>query len=366
MRMYSPMKIVEINNYNDFLALKDKWNATLKRCDHTIYSTWEWLTIWWKHFGSDKRLVLLIAEDAGKILGIAPLMYSVHKMFGLRMGKIEFVGTPHSDYNDFILIDKEEDCIKLFINYLNNIPEKWSCIDLADIPENSKSLPTLGKMSKNIKLIHKCPYASLPKSCEIFFNNLKRKHRKNLSRNLRRISNGFKVDFVDYSEIQPCEGMNMLFDLHQKRWTSRGFTGAFADQRFRNFHVEIARSFSQKGQLGLFVLKLSDKPAAVLYGFKYMSKYYAYLTGFNPKYFAYSPGNLLFLHAINNCIKEGLDEFDFLRGAESYKDRWNTISRWNRQVILTKKGILASFQNKLYQKFWHQGTRLKYILKIKQ
>src|SRR5208337_586075 len=119
-------RIVEVNRYTDFLALEKTWQDMLHRCHNSaIFSTWEWLTAWWKHFGNDKRLVLLLAEENDKIVGIAPLMYSIHKMFGLRMGKIEFIGTPDSDYADFILAEKSEECIKLFIEYVNNLTEKW-------------------------------------------------------------------------------------------------------------------------------------------------------------------------------------------------------------------------------------------------
>jgi len=292
-------------------------------------------------------------------------MYSVHKMFGLRQGKIEFIGTPDSDYHEFILTEKSEECMKLFIDYLNNLPEKWDCIQLTDIPENAKCLPFLGKISKELKTVHKCPYTTLPQSSEIFLSSLRRKHRKELRRNLRRIQNDFKVDFADYSGTQSfADGMAMFFGLHQRRWESRGSPGAFANQKFRSFCRDIARSFSQKRWLGLFLLKLSGKPAAALYGFKYRSKFYAYLSGFDPRYATYGVGSLLFSHIIGEYIQEGLVEFDFMRGAETYKDRWNTIARWNRKVVITRKGFITSFQNWLYREYWHQGNRLKYLLKM--
>lgn len=356
------MKITEIDNSGDFLALEERWNDVLQRCDHTIFSTWEWLSTWWKHFGNDKRLVLLLPEENSKIIGIAPLMYSVHKMFGLRMGKIEFIGTPDSDYNDFILAEKAEECIKLFVDYLNNLPEKWNCIELTDIPENAKCLSVLGKISKNLKQVHACPYASLPKSCDTFLNNLRRKRRKDLRRNLRRLEERFKVEFTSVQSY--AEEMNMFFELHQRRWMSKGFTGAFANQKARSFHLDIAKSFSQKGWLGLFMLKLSDKPAAALYGFKYRSKFYYYLSGFDPRYSRYSIANLLISHVIGKCIEEGLAEFDFMRGAETYKDRWNTNARQNFKAIIAHRGFLTSVQNWLYQEYWHQGNRLKYFLKM--
>lgn len=83
------------------------------------------------------------------ILGIAPLMYSVDRMFGLRIGKIKFIGTHDSDYDDFILSEKSEECMELFVNHLNNIPEKWGYMELTDIPENAKCIPVLSKVSKS-------------------------------------------------------------------------------------------------------------------------------------------------------------------------------------------------------------------------
>lgn len=294
-------------------------------------------------------------------------MYYVDKMFGLRRGKIEFIGTPDTDYNDFILAEKSEDCIKSFMEYLNDFTEKWTCIDLKDMPEDSKSLRVLCKSSRNIQPIHKCPYIFLPNSPDILTKSLNYKLRKDLRRNLRRLEkDGFKVNFADHSDSRAfSKGMRNFFELHQKRWVSQGFSGVYAEEKTRNFALDIAKSFSQKGWLGLYLLELSDKPVSALYGFKYRSKFYYYLSGFDPAYRRYSVGKLLLAHVMNQCIKEGLNEFDFMRGGEEYKDRWNTLSRWNHQVILSKEGILASFQNKLYKEYWRQGNRLKYILKIK-
>lgn len=359
------MKIIEIDRYDDFLSLEKRWNKLLERCTHTVFSTWEWLSTWWKHFGNDKRLMLLLAEENDKIIGIAPLMYSVHRMFRVRMGKIEFIGTPDSDYHDFILTEKSEECLKLFIDYLSNLPEKWNCIQLTDIPENAKCIPILSKISKNLKLVHKCPCVPLPKSYDTFMLGLSRNFRKDLRNNLRRLKRDFKVDFFDCSEIQSyAEGMNWLFQLHKKRWQSKGLSGAFANQKFRSFHLDIARSFSKKGWLGLLLLRLSGEPAVVSYGFKYRSKYYSYLSGFDPKYSRYGVGNLIKAYIIGKCIEEGLAGFDFMRGVESYKDRWNTITRWNRQAVITKRGFLANVQNWLYREYWRQGNRLKYLLKM--
>ena len=361
------VRIREINSYDDFLYLENVWDKLLEGCGNSIFSTWEWLSTWWKHFGNNKKLVLLIAQENGNILGIAPLMYSVHKMFGLRMGKIEFIGTPDSDYNDFILADKKEQCMKLFIEFLYDLSEKWNCIELLDIPEDAQSLPLLRKLTKNLKPAHACPFVGLPKSYEALLGSLGARHRKNIRQGFRHLEKDFKVDFLDYSASPFVSGgMNTFFDLHQKRWNAAGLPGVFANQESRSFHLDIARSFSQKGWLGLFLLELSGKPVAAHYGFKYRGRFYSYLSGFDPRYFRYSVGSLLTVHVMRNCIESGLVEFDFMRGAEEYKDHWNALTRWNRKAILIEKGFWASFENLLYTEYWSQGNRLKYLLKMKQ
>jgi len=269
------MRIIEIDNYSDFLNLKKEWNTLLERCEHSVFSTWEWHSTWWKHFGSDKRLVLLLATDKDKIIGIAPLMYYTRKTLGLRRGKITFIGTPHTDYNDFIIADKTEECLRLFIDYLNKVPEKWNYIELTEIPENSKCIPTLSKLSKTLKPFPECPYKPLPKSRDEFWDSLGSGMRRNLRRYMKKTERNFKVKLVDYSDVPSCaEGMQLLFKLHQKRWKSKGLPGAFADTNFRDFHLEIAKIFAQRRQLGLFLLKLSDEPAAAIYGFKDQAKFY--------------------------------------------------------------------------------------------
>jgi len=371
------MKIIEIHEYSAFLTLEKMWKDILQVSDyHTVFSTWAWLSIWWKHFGRDKRLLLLLAEEDGEIVGIAPLMYSVHRAFGLRQGRIEFIGTrelanarfigtPDSDYNDFIVKEKNEECIKLFIDYLNNLREKWDCIDLMDIPESSPSLKLLGKTSGCVKPVHECPYISLPKSYDAFLSSLNYKKRKNIRRASRSLEKDFKVDFVDCSGTQYfAEGIESLIELHQRRWESKGFCGVFGDQRSRSFHMDVARSFAEKGWLGLYLLKVFDHPVAAHYGFKYRSKFYSYVTGFDPRYSKYGVGSLLAANIIANCIQDGLVEFDFLRGTEEYKERWNTTSRWNQRVVIPRKNFLSDFKSLLYEEYWRQGNRIKYLLRI--
>jgi CelD/BcsL family acetyltransferase involved in cellulose biosynthesis len=364
--MHISLKIREINSFDDFLGLREDWNTFLSRCDHTVFSTWEWLTTWWRHFGDGRKLVLLIAEENGKIFGIAPLMYSVKKIFGLRTAKIEFIGTRHSDYNDFIIAGNKEECLHLFLDYLRSgFKGKWDSIELNDIPETSATQTSLSQAGGGLqtvysRVIHECLYLPLPQSYENLYNQLSYKFRQNLRRCDKNLLAEHKVKFVDYSNLeQHQKGMASLFDLNQKRWQTKSQPGAFADPKICDFTLDIAQTFLSKGWLRLNSLSVDGIPVAVSYGFNYGSKFNYYLHGVDPNYQRYSVGNLLVVKLLKQSIEEGLTEFDFLRGDESYKYRWTSLTRKNYNLMLTKKGVIPRFQNRFNRAYSFQATKLK-------
>jgi CelD/BcsL family acetyltransferase involved in cellulose biosynthesis len=63
------------------------------------------LSTWWKYFGKGKELkIILVEEENGKLVGIAPL--ELEKFYFLK--RLKFIGEHHSDYHDFILSSGQE------------------------------------------------------------------------------------------------------------------------------------------------------------------------------------------------------------------------------------------------------------------
>jgi CelD/BcsL family acetyltransferase involved in cellulose biosynthesis len=355
------MRVTEIGKFSDFLALQQEWTEILQLNNQTIFQTWEWLSTWWKHFGKGRRLLILLAKENGEIKGIAPLMYSVYSKFGIRQGVIEFIGCQHSGYNDFILTTNQEECIKIFLDYLNNISENWTYASLSDIPENKKSADILRKLGK-VRPAHQSFYALLPSSNDKLLEWINRKDRKEIRRNLRRLEEaGFKPNLVDYSDIGSTEnGLKNLITLHQERWKIKGgFSGMFADPRFKNFIQEIVNCFSQKGWLGLYSYELSGKPVGSLCGFKFNSKFYAYIEGLDSKYLKYSIGNLLFVNTMTKCIADSIVEFDFLWGTDLYKKKFNPIPKRTDNAIIIKNSSLVALRFSLFRKYYNGGILLE-------
>ena len=340
------MKIAELT-FEEFLDARTVWDDALQRSlDNHVFLTWEWLSSWWRFYGDKRRFLLVTVSDGRKILAAAPLMSSRYRLYGLELRKIEFIATPASDYHSFLLTEKKPEYAKMMVEYADHVAPEWDCIELQEVPENSDTAKILRPISKEPfkfreKILNPCPYVLLSSNFEDYFRSLGSNWRRNLRRWERRIRRDYKMDFKICNDIETVkDAMKTVFDLHQKRWQSRKQPGAFSDQRFRDFHLDVARSLAKRGWLTLNFLTLNDEPVAAGYAFKYSQKLFCYLSGFDPQYSEYEVGNLRHVYLIKYCIENGLKEYDFLRGGESYKSLWNTFMRRNLEVRATKRKIV--------------------------
>jgi CelD/BcsL family acetyltransferase involved in cellulose biosynthesis len=92
----------------------------------------------------------------------------------------------------------------------------------------------------------------------------------------------------------------------------------------------------EKGWLRLYRLTIDGHAAAMLYALRYGSTVYAYQVGHAAKWNRYSPGRLLFAHALRAAIEEGAVRFDFLEGDHGYKYEWPSETRLDSHLLLSR------------------------------
>ena|SRR5438105_11909593 len=98
----------------------------------------------------------------------------------------------------------------------------------------------------------------------------------------------------------------------------------------------------QKEPLPTTVLQQRGKRCGLLIDelttFEALKSVQLYLSGFDPALARFSLGTLLVGHAIEEAVREGAEEFDFLRGQEDYKYRWGAKDRlvYRRRFQISK------------------------------
>src|SRR5437868_3463369 len=74
-RFAADLDIETVENVETFSLLREEWDALVSLCPVTIYQTFDWQFLWWRHYGLDARraLNILLFREEGIIVGIIPL-----------------------------------------------------------------------------------------------------------------------------------------------------------------------------------------------------------------------------------------------------------------------------------------------------
>jgi CelD/BcsL family acetyltransferase involved in cellulose biosynthesis len=151
--------------------------------------------------------------------------------------------------------------------------------------------------------------------------------------------------------------LDVVFDLHEARWSGRGGSGSLTDAS-RAFHHSFARKALANGWLRLWILELDSTPIAAWYGWRIGATYAYYLSGFDPRHAKRSPGLVLLAHTIEEAIGEGARTYDLLLGEEEYKSRFATSKIAVETVALAPALRPARLVVCIDAALWRAGRRL--------
>lgn len=341
------IKITQINKFDDILYLKEDWNRLLEKSEtKVIFLTFEWISNWWRTFGSDKKLLVLLIKSEERLIGIAPLVISTSKTFGIQINIIEFIGTPLSDYSDFIISEKKQEVLNEIFSYLLEIPN-WDLINLREIPEMSSTLSISKKIMYNFPLSFNMTFSTYCPTI-ILQDESKSEHiankklRKDIMRHINFFEKNGELSFLHFTDTTHIETLlNIFFEQHIERWKVTSTPSKFNKKRFRSFYRELAFSLSKTGWFGFSVLKFNDIPIAFHYGFSYDNRYSYYTPSYDLKYSNRSPGKILLKFLIEFASDNNFKEVDLARGAEKYKFWWSTKTRKNFHIHIFKKKFFS-------------------------
>ena len=290
-------------------SLREEWSE-LWRSDAraTPFQSPEWLLAWWHHVFQGGQLWTVTQRRDGRLISLLPLF-----RYGAERENLAFIGTGITDYLD------------LLGRPIDSIPGDWKQASLEEIRPGSPLFP-LGSFEP----CSVCPVIQLPASMDDLLARIDPKLAVDIHRSTNRLNKAGKV------LMERTANLNDLFDLHRARWQERNEEGMLAEEKLQKFHREAAAGFEKLGILRLYRLLLNDQAAAVIYAFTNNCRTYAYLSGFDPGLSKLSPGTVLLAHVIEDAIREGVQEFDFLRNPEAYKYKWAAVDQPTYKIQLSR------------------------------
>jgi CelD/BcsL family acetyltransferase involved in cellulose biosynthesis len=246
---------------------------------------------------------------------------------GIHQTVLEFLAQGPSDYNTLLvpLNDDAETMPRLIQSYFRK-SLSWDRLTLREVPEGSPLFSGFAPAGvewygTQRPKFERCPYAVLPSKWEDYYSRLGEGLRKDIRYFNNKLAKDHDVSFLIINH--PTDGdLEDLFRLHGLRMAMTGRRSLLVTEPIVHFHKAFVRVASPKNRIRLQLLKSGGQTIAAQYGFVYKNRYSFYNSGFHPDFDGYSLGTLMIANAVRMCIREGVQEFDFLRGSEPYKLRW--------------------------------------------
>lgn len=195
---------------------------------------------------------------------------------------------------------------------------------LPSLVEGSPSIACLPRVcsglgySFRLEETDRAPYISLPVSFEAYLSLLGAKERHELRRKLRRAPAALPgLAFrVSRTREEFARDFPSFIALHRSSNTDKA---EFMDDRMEEFFREMCEGFFSAGFLRLAFLSREGRDIASAIQIAWNGALLLYNSGFDPTYREASPGLVLLARCIEDAIRDGFREYDFLRGKERYK-----------------------------------------------
>jgi CelD/BcsL family acetyltransferase involved in cellulose biosynthesis len=296
-------------------AVRDEWRALAAETGN-IFATWEWTSIWWRHFGRQRELLTHACySEGGRLVAFLPLYLSATRP--LRMAR--FLG--HREADQLGPICRAEDRPGAARAMLDAISRQRLDLFVGEsLPANEGWSAFLG--GKVLRRLGSPVLRFEGQSWDDLLASKSANFREQVRRRERKLRREHDVRFrLSDDPGRLHDDLDTLFFLHGARWTHGGewFTSTS-----EAFHREFAVCALERGWLRLWILEVDGAPVAAWYGFRFGNAESYYQAGRDPDWSGASVGFVLLVHTIREALADGVAEYRFLEGSEDYKYRFTS------------------------------------------
>jgi|GEM_PF-327467 len=315
----APFVVETIDDVVRVEALAGAWAPLVG--SRQFFLTPTWVLTWLRWAAPAATPHVLVARDAaGTVVGLLPLARRGHAL--------EIAGAAEgADHLDVVAAPGRAcEVADAFVAHLEALPPAaWSRLLLRHLAEDGALRHAV--RARRWRLPYReavatvCPYVEAAGTYDGYLKRFSAKHRGNLRRQARALREDPAVVITRTTgAAEAAAAVDVVFDLHAKRFAARGDASAFAGPRIRALHRALAPALAAEGRLAVVTVAVGGVPIATHYAFRFGGRLLHFQGGFDPAHRDRSPGTALTTIVLEDDVfGAGLLEYDFLDGDEPYK-----------------------------------------------
>jgi len=293
----------------------------------SVFQTPQWQQAWWENFGRGRQLLLVLAEEDGQPVALAPLFAD--------SGMIYPVASGGSDYLDF-LGDVSNGRLAHMLRFASEQVPDFQGFVLYHVPDASPTGAHLKTAAEQLgwplfdEGEQPAPAMDLVGRRDDAIAATRKKSLVRHENGLRREGTLEIRQYRTGRDIIPQ--LEAFFAQHIARWSPTPHPSLFLDPAQRAFYRRFCELAGESGWLRFTRVDLNGKPIAFHLGFCYRDQFMWYKPTFDVELARSSPGEVLLRQLLLAALEEGAKGFDFGLGDEAFKARFatqmNTVRNW--------------------------------------
>jgi CelD/BcsL family acetyltransferase involved in cellulose biosynthesis len=302
-----------------------------------VFLSSAWLSGYFAEPPAGGEPLVLLLREGGVLRGFVPI--EVHA--GGRPARVRLLGGGKgSDRTDLVAARGfEAACADAFVAWLGESFGRGFVLALHDVPGESPLWGAIHRAneerSQRLALqpreVHALPWLDLAEvgaepgrvpAQRAWHPSSLQKHRRWLSRRGR-----IRVERLE-DRTEVLSALESLAALLHARWQGRPGGSALDDARTMRFHRHVAPRLLEQGLLRMIRLRADERTIAVFYGVAAAGAWAYCLAGYDRAWAGrIHLGQITLACAIDEAVREGAGEFDFLKGAHAVKYLWAVRER---------------------------------------
>jgi CelD/BcsL family acetyltransferase involved in cellulose biosynthesis len=331
------MQIQEYTHIDQLSSLRSQWSSLLERtAAATFFQSLDWLEVYWRHFGGDQLLRVLVTSENGEPTGILPL---VVRRETTRVGKLRFLTYPLDCWGSFYgpIGPHPLETLRRGLQYLETVRPDWDVLELRwlgamdDETSRTEELLTEVGASPMRSQLDSTAVILVKGTWQDYLASKTSKWRNNARRWEKRLARQGKLQYVRHRPAGGADNdprwdlFEQCLQIARASWQGSSQTGTtLSHQSIYPFICDTHEVAARTGSLDLNLLYLDQRPIAFAYNYVYRGHVYGLRVGFDASLCRDGAGNLLYSRAIEDSFHRRDWRYDMGPGSLECKRSWWT------------------------------------------
>jgi CelD/BcsL family acetyltransferase involved in cellulose biosynthesis len=190
---------------------------------------------------------------------------------------------------------------------------------------------------------------------------LAKNHRQAMNRAARRLADEGNLQFEMSAKLEPASvepWLREAFSVEDLSWKGESGTSVLRTPGMFEFFAAQARQLAAWGQLETAALRLDGRMLAFMFGYRGKQVSFAHKIGYDPRFSAHSPGQLLFYHILERFHADGETRaLDFMGPLTQSISRWRPATYGVGRVAMAPRRLLGRAAMFAYTHVWRRLRR---------